>query len=182
MGWLLEQAPRSIEEMWTTWMQVREQHVKCVQPPVTKAASNPILLHKNGDDDDDDENQKMEDDANDADLSYFNAETIANQMMASLQEKESARLTRQETYVEANAMQTSVKDVVTLHDTRAEMMNAPVGLAEEEAESAVHLSVHRSNQYPEFNDENLAKLTALDLDLDLRTEDASTKLHTHILS
>lgn len=25
MGWLLEQAPRSVEEMWTTWMRVREQ-------------------------------------------------------------------------------------------------------------------------------------------------------------
>ncbi|RHZ27406.1 hypothetical protein DYB37_006932 [Aphanomyces astaci] len=30
MGWLLEQAPRDMDEMWTTWMQVREGTVKKV--------------------------------------------------------------------------------------------------------------------------------------------------------
>lgn len=32
MGWLLEQSPQSVEEMWTKWMEVREQHAAKFTP------------------------------------------------------------------------------------------------------------------------------------------------------
>ncbi|TMW66547.1 hypothetical protein Poli38472_004312 [Pythium oligandrum] len=32
MGWLLEQAPQTVEEMWTKWMEVREQHATKFTP------------------------------------------------------------------------------------------------------------------------------------------------------
>ncbi|KAF1316512.1 Pleckstrin y domain-containing family m member 2, partial [Globisporangium splendens] len=32
MGWLLEQSPTTVEEMWTTWMEVREQHARKYTP------------------------------------------------------------------------------------------------------------------------------------------------------
>lgn len=44
MGWLLEQAPKSVEEMWKTWMQVRQTHAKKFSAAVP--FSNPNMNHE----------------------------------------------------------------------------------------------------------------------------------------
>lgn len=39
MGWLLEQSPSSVEEMWTKWMEVREQHAAKYTPVFANSSS-----------------------------------------------------------------------------------------------------------------------------------------------
>ncbi|KAF0682851.1 Aste57867_25038 [Aphanomyces stellatus] len=77
MGWLLEQAPRNLEEMWTTWMQVRETAVKKVKTAATA----------------DDERVRAAADADEDDA-------IADQMMRDLQDKDQARMASQAKYLE----------------------------------------------------------------------------------
>ncbi|OQR84772.1 hypothetical protein ACHHYP_12974 [Achlya hypogyna] len=108
MGWLLEQAPRSIDEMWTTWMQVREQTVKKV--PTSGNQPAPTVDRPAREEEDD-----------------FDADAIADQMMLDLKQKDKERMASQAKYLQEK------------------------------------LATLETATFPEYSDENIAKLTALDI-------------------
>ncbi|EQC34573.1 hypothetical protein SDRG_07898 [Saprolegnia diclina VS20] len=118
MGWLLEQAPRSIDEMWTLWMQVREQQVKKVPASSSSSSagnqpahSDPLLL---------DETAMLVETA-------LDEEALADQMMLNLKQKDKDRMASQAKYLEEK------------------------------------LAALETTSFPEYCDDNIAKLTALDI-------------------
>ncbi|RHY31418.1 hypothetical protein DYB32_003512 [Aphanomyces invadans] len=83
MGWLLEQAPRDIDEMWMTWMQVREGTVKKVVNVIPGKLPHHVSSREDCTLDDDD--------AMDA---------VSDQLLQQLQEKDKERMVNQAKFLE----------------------------------------------------------------------------------
>ncbi|CAK4643038.1 hypothetical protein LEN26_003636 [Aphanomyces euteiches] len=102
MGWLLEQAPRTIDEMWTTWMQVREKTVKRVVTD-TIPQESPLL-------------KEQELDAGD-------------RVLAQLDEQDKLRMDNQAKYLEEkmNSLKHSFPEFSMADDTLAKLSAVDIG-------------------------------------------------------